>query len=163
MKSLLVPIGTQAPNFSLPPAAAAARSLADHRGRPVVLVFYRGQWCQFCRRQLAQLAASYEAIRSLDAGLIAISTESPDDTPDPAATRACPFPLVSDPSMSIIDRYGVRDDTDPAGRQTARPATFILDATGTVRFCHVGADYQDRPAVGAILLALETLAGVQLA
>ncbi len=159
MKSLQVPIGTVAPDFPLSIASASERRLSSLRGKAVVLVFYRGHWCQSCRRQLSQLAAAYELIRSLDAELIAISADPEDDTPGATFDRVWCFPLISDRHLTVIDLYGVRDDADSSGRQIARPATFVLDPDGIVRFCHVGADRQDRPAVGSILLALESLAG----
>lgn len=159
MKSLRVPIGAEAPDFPLTPDDESGLRLSSHRGRSVVLVFYRGHWCQSCRRQLAQVASSYETIRSLDAELIAISADARSATLEAAEARTWTFPLVSDPDLTIIDRYGVRDDADQAGRLIARPATFVLDGAGIVRFCHVGADRQDRPALGAILLALESLTG----
>jgi peroxiredoxin len=162
VKSLHVPIGAEAPDFPLPTAAPPERLLSSLRGKAVVLIFYRGHWCQSCRRQLGQLATAYETIRSLDAELIAISADTQEDAPEPAVTRGWKFPVISDRRLTIIDQYGVRDEADPAGRLIAHPATFILDREGIVRFGHVGADRQDRPAVGAILLALESLAGASV-
>lgn len=162
MKSLHVPIGATAPDFPLSPEDQGGQRLSSLRGRPVVLLFYRGHWCQSCRRQLGQVASAYETIRTLKSELIAVSADPRDATREAAEARTWTFPLVSDPELTIIDHYGVRDDADQAGRRIARPATFILDADGIVRFCHVGIDRQDRPAIGAVLLALESLSGVHI-
>lgn len=162
MKSLHIPIGATAPDFPLSPGDMTGLRLSSLRGAPVILLFYRGHWCQSCRRQLSQVASVYETIRALDSELVAVSADTRESTREAAEARAWPFPLVSDPGLTIIDRYGLRDDADQAGRRIARPATFILDADGIVRFCHVGVDRQDRPAIGAILLALESLSGARV-
>lgn len=161
MKSTGVPIGSVAPEFAAESLASSPVKLAGLRGRVVVLLFYRGHWCQSCRRQLDQLAASYETVQSLRAELVAISADPLDSTRAfPTATR-WPFPIIGDPALQLIDRYGVRDPDDPEGRQIARPSVFVLDLTGVVRYAHVGIHRQDRPTPGSIMLALETLSGHQ--
>lgn len=127
----------------------------------MLLVFYRGHWCQSCRRQLAQLAGEYETVQSMSAELIAISADPLDSTRGFPAASGWRFPIVGDSELQVIDRYGVRDPDDTEGRRIARPSVFLLDPAGIVRYAHVGLHRQDRPALGSILLALETLSGQQ--
>lgn len=68
-----------------------------------------------------------------------------------------PFPLLSDADLTAIDAYGVRHHDEPKGRQIARPAIFLLDRMGVVRYAYVGEHERDRPALGTILLGLETI------
>ncbi|MBA2520729.1 MAG: redoxin domain-containing protein [Chloroflexia bacterium] len=156
MKSATVPIGASAPDFDFLYNGVTAR-LSVLRGRVVVLVFFRGYWCQSCRRQLAQLGSAYDTIRSLDAELIAISAASSVPLEPIARGDDHEFPVVADADMRVIDVYGVRDRDDPEHPRLARPAVFILDAAGVVQFCHVGAHRQDRPALGSIMIALESI------
>lgn len=44
MKSAAIPIGSAAPDFTLPDLAGLPHRLADHRGRKLLLLFYRGHW-----------------------------------------------------------------------------------------------------------------------
>ncbi len=44
MKSSIVTVGDAAPDFTLPLAAGGQTTLNAHRGRSVVLLFYRGHW-----------------------------------------------------------------------------------------------------------------------
>ena len=74
-----------------------------------------------------------------------------------AAHAHLPFPLLSDETLTAIDAYGVRHHDEPKGRAIARPSLFVLDRAGVVRYAHVGEHERDRPALGAVLLALETL------
>ena len=69
-----------------------------------------------------------------------------------------PFPLLSDVDLTAIDAYDVRHHDEPKGRQIARPAIFLLDRRGVVRYAYVGEHERDRPALGTIVLGLETIA-----
>lgn len=159
MKSSGVPVGSAAPEFVADSITSRSVRLTELRGRVVLLLFYRGHWCQSCRRQLDQLAAEYETVRSMAAELIAISADALDSTRAFPAASGWRFPIVGDPDLDVIDRYGVRDLGDAESRQIARPSVFLLDPAGIVRYAHVGLHRQDRPALGSIMLAMETLSG----
>ena len=90
--------------------------------------------------------------------MIAVSAEPLEVVQDAAAAARLPYPILSDVALTAIDRYGVRHEDEPKGRRIARPSLFILDRAGIVRFAHVGEHPRDRPALGAILLALEAIA-----
>lgn len=104
---------------------------------------------------------TYPNLRDLDADVLALSAEPP------AAARAAiaslptpyPFPILTDATLTTIDNWGIADPTesDEEGRRIARPALFLLDRAGVVRFAHLGEHARDRPALGALLLALETM------
>jgi peroxiredoxin len=74
-----------------------------------------------------------------------------------ATERAIPFPLLSDPERIVITEYGLAHDDPEAEHPVARPATFVIDAAGIVRYGHVGEHTRDRPTVDALLLALASL------
>ena len=159
MKSSGVPIGSVAPEIDADSITSSPVRLSKLRGRVVLLIFYRGLWCPSCRRQLDQLAVEYDTLRAMRAEIIAISSDQPDLSRVHHVANGWPFPIVGDPELRFIDRYGVRDPADPEGRQIARPSVFLLDPALIVRFAHVGLHRQDRPALGTIMLALETLSG----
>ena len=89
--------------------------------------------------------------------MIAVSAEPLATAQDATAAAGLPYPVLSDVGLSAIDRYGVRHEDKPEGRRIARPALFVLDRAGVVRFAHVGEHLRDRPAIGAILLAIEAI------
>ena len=62
-----------------------------------------------------------------------------------------PFPVVLDVGLGAIERLGLRADL-------AKPATYVLDKEGRVRFAYVGQSPADRPSVKAILCQLSALA-----
>lgn len=67
------------------------------------------------------------------------------------------FPLLSDPSHQVIDRYGLFNPEDPRGRQITHPATFVIDMDGVVRWKMVEVNYKIRPTNEDVLNALSGL------
>jgi peroxiredoxin Q/BCP len=157
MKSTVVAIGTPAPHFSLTATDGEPRSLSQFTGNKLVLIFYRGHWCGACRGHLQQVRDLHLLLQDAGASVLAISSEDVDDARAGVIEHRLPFCVLSDPDLSVIDRYGVRDPDDPEGRAISRPAIFIIDPGGIVRFAHVGEHPQDRHSLNLVLLALETI------
>jgi peroxiredoxin len=121
-------VGDKAPPFSLLSATGTSVALQDYAGKSkVVLVFYRGDWCPFCRKQLASLATNYEKYKAAGAEVIAISVDSPEKNKKLSEKLKLTFPVLSDNGHKVIDTYSI---LDPSG-EIARAAVFILDKKGT--------------------------------
>ena len=82
--------------------------------------------------------------------LVAISNDSEKDTTALRDRLGITFPMISDPDLSIIRGYGVRE-----GNKGARPATFVIDR-GPIVFAKVGENAADRPTTQEILDAVRT-------
>ncbi len=63
------------------------------------------------------------------------------------------FRLISDAKRRVINLFGVLHPE----QGIARPATFIIDKRGLVRYLYIGKDYSDRPKMSLILQALAWL------
>lgn len=104
---------------------------------------------------------AYPSLRDAGADLLALSAEPPPTARQAVAALPTPypFPILSDPTLATITPWGIADpaETDDAGRPIARPALFLLDRAGIVRFAHVGEYARDRPSLPSLLLALETI------
>ncbi|MBN2584677.1 MAG: peroxiredoxin family protein [Planctomycetes bacterium] len=155
-------VGQQAPNFSL--VAADGRQVALHdllRQGPVVLVFYRGHWCPFCRRQLAKLQGNLERIRKRGASLVAVSIDERSLVRRLADELGLGFVLLSDPDSSAIDAYGVRNRLLGVKSGIPHPSVFIIDGQGIVRFREVRHNYRRRTTPHRMLRALDEVVGEQ--
>src|ERR1700739_2704701 len=72
-------VGQPAPDFTLSDAFGNPVSVSALLARgPVVISFYRGEWCPFCNIELRALQQALPAMEELGATLIAISPEVPD-------------------------------------------------------------------------------------
>jgi peroxiredoxin Q/BCP len=102
---------------------------------------------------MASLATDYEKIKSVGAGILAISVDSPDQSRDFAGKLRLPFPLLSDVNHKVIDAYGVYD----AENKISKPAVFLVDKKGIVRWTYVGKDKADRPLNDVLLAELKKI------
>jgi len=66
-----------------------------------------------------------------------------------------PFSLLSDPDGEVSRRYGVWDEEGGI----ARPAIFVIDSGGLVRYAYVGEDFADRPGDEPVFAALRAEPG----
>ncbi len=72
-----------------------------------------------------------------------------------------PFPILVDADLRVIHAYGVFHENERKGRSIARPATFVLDSDGFIRYGYIGANASDRPSADTVLAALPKAAGGQ--
>jgi peroxiredoxin len=132
----------------------------------LVLVFvrgYNGSICPYCSAYTSGLISNFRAITERDADVLLVYPISKPDQSQrldeflratfkqssPAVSQT-PFPVVLDVGLKAVDALGIRKDL-------AKPATYILDKTGQVRFAYVGSSLSDRPSIKSILKQLDTL------
>lgn len=136
---MTVRVGDPAPDFTLPgtdgtPAGHRDHTLSEHRGHPVVLVFYPGDATPVCTRQLNRYTADFERFRSLDARVLAVSPQSIESHDAFIADQGgFAFPLLSDGDRSVGRAYGI---IGPVGFY--RRSVFVIDPGGVIRYAHRG-------------------------
>jgi|SRR5579862_2124581 len=153
MSGQALPPGTPAPDFSLPSTPDQLVSLADFRGRPVVLAFYPADWSPVCGDQMALYNEILDEFSRFDAELLGISVDGAWCHIAFAHDRRLHFPLLADfePKGAVAKRYGVyRDDG------TSERALFVIDAAGVIRWSYVS-PVGVNPGADGILRALEAL------
>jgi peroxiredoxin len=171
-------VGEQAPNFGLPDARGRVVSLRERLSDgPVVLVFYRGEWCPYCNTYLRALQAALPEIAARGASLIAVSPQSPDHSLSLTEKAELGFDVLSDVDQTVIRAYKVqftlppdlqdvhlsafqvdlRDHNADHSWQLPVPATFVIASDGVVRAAYVSADYRTRMEPGDVVAALDNL------
>ena len=89
---------------------------------------------------------------------VAISVDSPEESRTLAQQVGYTFPILSDPNAEMIKRYDVvHAGAGENGRDIARPAEFLIDSTGTVRWLNVTENYWVRARPEEILEASKLL------
>lgn len=172
-------VGDRAPAFTLPNATGKHVSLADRLAAgPVVLQFYRGEWCPYCNLHLRALQAALPDIRKRGASVIAISPQSPDHSLSLTEKAELEFDVLSDIDQQVIRDYRLQFKL-PADLESLHlnvfdvdltahnadgswnlpvPATFVISADATIVAAGVEVDYRTRMEPSAILTALDELA-----
>ena len=149
-----LPAGTIAPAFTLPSSPSAAVSLADYRGKAVVLVFYPADWSPVCGDQLALYTELQEEFARLGAQVLGISVDGPWCHAAFSAARKYSIPLLADfePKGAVARSYGVYSEKTG----TTERALFVIDAKGVVHWSYVS-PMSVNPGAEGILAALESL------
>ncbi|MGD0081968.1 MAG: peroxiredoxin-like family protein [Acidimicrobiales bacterium] len=171
-------VGDHAPNFTLPDALGQLVPLADLLAQgPVVVVFYRGEWCPYCNIQLRSLQEALPGFRELGASLVAISPQAADHSLSLTEKHQLAFSVLSDLDQAVIRAYKVqftltgdledlqvnvfqndpRDQNADHTRSLPVPATFVIDRGGIVRAAFVSADWRIRSEPADIEAALRSL------
>ena len=147
-----------APPFELTDCRGTTVRLADLLARgPVVIVFYRGHWCPYCRRYLGKLQANQPRFLERGASVVAISPEPPATSARLADELNLTFPLLCDTAGDVMDRYGARNRLTSARTVMPHPAVFVVDPAGAIRFRSVDRNYKRRTTMHAIFAALDAL------
>jgi peroxiredoxin len=162
-----------APNVTVKTAGGSPVSLqALLMQKPTVLIFYRGGWCPYCSRQLAELKSIEQDLVDEGYQVLAISPESPEKLQSQKLETEFAVTLISDESLAAIRGFGVafyvptdtrklykdRMNVELTADETKTavlpaPAIFILDETGTVQFNYVNPDFKVRPSAALVLSA----------
>jgi peroxiredoxin len=135
----MVDVGLPAPEFTLPGSDGTDHSLAEFRGRNVVLFFFPRAFTGTCERQISLHAQEADRFAALDAAVVGIST---DQRPSQIAFAKQCDPhgkvlLLSDFRQRVVRDYGVYLSE---GVRPNQRATFVIDRQGIVRYKHVEPD-----------------------
>ena len=115
------PASRQAPDFSLKTLDGKIATLAELRGKPVLLNFW-ATWCESCKEEMPALEALHKKLGG-KAALLGASMDSDfsKDVPPFARKYGLTFPLI-----------GADDKTMRAYAVRSLPATFLIDAEGRI-------------------------------
>ncbi len=93
--------------------------------------------------------------------LVAVSVDPPDVTHKHAEKQGYTFTFLSDPKAEVIRRYDLlHPGGGIGGADIARPAEFLLDPSGVVRWVNLTESYKIRVTGEQILKALDALEAV---
>ena len=127
--------GKRAPDFTAPADGGGKVKLSDLRGKPVILYFYPKDNTSGCTRQACDFRDSLAAFNKAKAQVIGISRDSVKSHDGFKKKFDLNFPLVSDEDGKVCEKYGTWVEKSLYGRKYMgiERATFLIDATGTVR------------------------------
>ena len=169
--------GQLAPDFTLADVTGRPVSLAALLAAgPVVLVFYRGNWCPYCNVQLRAYNQALADFKAFGATLVAISPQTPDFTSLTAEEKELRFPVLSDLGNAVARQYGLAYPVGDAVYHTLHgvgidlaafngddsgelplTGTFVIARDGTIAWAATDANFKQRPDPAVLLRALAKL------
>lgn len=170
--------GKEAPSFTAYTFEGEAITLKDLIAEgPVVVLFYRGEWCPVCNKFLSNLSDSLAFIESAGAKVVAISPQQPAAMEKTQIKSETKVQLLEDRKGKIMEAFDVEFKVTEAYDNKIQlflnaniaetnmmeeamlpvPATFIIDRDGVVRFKHLDLNYRVRASALDIKKALDNL------
>jgi peroxiredoxin len=164
-------IASKAPDFRAKDQHGTEIRLKDllKQGK-VVLVFYRGQWCPYCNKELSRLQDSLQLIKDKGATLVAVSPELPENVSKTVEKTKAEYSILYDEGLKIMKAYDVEfelpentltryrnagldieKNNGANGKYLPVPAIFIIDKESTITYRFFEPDYKKRPSVLELL------------
>lgn len=131
--------------------------------QPTILIFYRGGWCPYCNRHLADLQKIEEELYEIGYQILAVSPDRPEKLKATLQKNELDYTLLSDSPMTATKAFGLAFKVDQETVERYRsigidlegdsgydhhllpaPAVYILNTEGIVQFNYVNPNYKER-------------------
>ncbi len=127
-------IGAKAPAFTLPRDGGGTLSLADFKGRKLVLYFYPKADTPGCTRESIAFSALKRDFAKADTDVVGVSADPVKAQDKFRDKHRLAIPLASDETKKMLTAYGAWGEKSMYGRKFmgVRRTTFLIDADGRV-------------------------------
>ena len=127
--------GTKAPAFKGKDQNGKHVSLADHKGKKIILFFYPEDDTPTCTIQACNLRDNFSLLKKNGFVVLGVSPDEEKKHKKFEAKYDLPFTLIADTDHKIIDAYGVWGEKQLYGRNYMglHRTTFLIDEKGVIR------------------------------
>ncbi len=123
-------VGAPAPEFSLTSNEGKPTTLADYRGKWVVLYFYPKDFTSGCTLEAQNFQRDIQKYEAANAVILGVSIDTAQSHKDFCAKEGLTFKLLSDPDAKVSAEYGSMMEYE--GRKLSARNTFLIDPQGKV-------------------------------
>jgi peroxiredoxin len=159
-----IKVGDKLPPFALSDARRKEVTSDDLLKKgPLLITFYRGEWCPFCNLALHSLQLNLDKFQAKGVTLVAISPELPNTSLTTTEKNELKFPVLSDVGNSFARELGIVFSMPNSLRPTFKafghdlvarngddsfeapvPTTLLVDEKGIVRNTYINSNYWER-------------------
>lgn len=154
-----ITIGQSAPAFTLFDTEKKPISLADYKGKNVVVLFFPLAFTGVCTTELCSIRDNIGSYNSANAEVLGISVDSLFTLGKFKEEQKLNFSLLSDFNKSAAKAFDVLYETFPAFEMqgVAKRSAFVIDKEGVVQYAEICPSPGDLPNFEAIQTTLNTL------
>ena len=126
--------GDKAPNFTAKDQDENTHTLADYKGKKLVIFFYPKADTPGCTAEACDLRDNFERFQTNNYALLGVSADSAKAQAKFKNKFEFPFPLLADEDKSVIAAFGVWGPKKFMGREYdgINRTTFIIDENGII-------------------------------
>lgn len=154
MPNSVPPVGSAAPDFTLPSTAGSAVSLSALRGKNVLLAFFPLAFTSTCTKELCDMRDDWDQFATAETVVVPISVDSTPTLKEFKSKYSLRSDFLSDFKRDVARRYGVLLED----RFYANRAYFLIDRLGTIRWVHVEANPSEKRSNAELLERIHSLA-----
>jgi peroxiredoxin Q/BCP len=127
-------VGDKAPNFSGVDQNGTAHTLADYKGKKLVVFFYPKANTPGCTAEACDLRDNFERFQSNNYALLGVSADSQNAQLKFKDKFNFPFPLLADEDKSVIHAFGVWGPKKFMGKEYdgIHRTTFVINESGII-------------------------------
>lgn len=175
--SKAIKVGDKLPEFDLEDSVGKKQSSTELlKQGPLVITFYRGEWCPFCNIAISGFQKHLDAFKAKGVTLVAITPELPDGTLTMTEKHNLKFTVLSDRHNEFAHKLGIvwkqpdalRPVFDKFNHNLPKrngddsfavpiPATLLVDQSGVVRNAYLEPDYIKRVEPKTVLEWIDAL------
>jgi len=148
-----VKVGAVAPDFTLMDGGNTPVSLKNYKNKsPVMLLFYRGDWCPYCVDQLADYQSLLPELKKYNIQLVAISPDNTASIENAQRKFGQSYQFLSDEGLKVTRQYGIGNE-----KNLPHPALFLIDEKGILLWYYASKDHETRPSAAQVEKIIQNL------
>lgn len=126
--------GDKAPDFTATDQNGKTVSLADFKGKTVILYFYPKDDTPGCTAEACDFRDNYQSLKAKGYEVIGVSTDDEKSHKKFETKYSLPFTLIADADQQIVNSYGVWGEKNMYGKtyMGTQRTTFIIDPSGNI-------------------------------
>jgi peroxiredoxin len=148
------PVGTPAPDFTLPSTSGQSVTLSALKGKKVLLAFFPLAFTSTCTAELCAFSEDYSRFQGADSVVLPISVDSVPTLKEFKAKERMSVDLLSDFKREVSRAYGVLLED----KFFAKRAYILIDRDGIVRWTFEEAELGHRRENAELLQQLQAVA-----
>lgn len=168
-------VGEQAPRIKATDQngkAIDSREILENE--KILLVFYRGNWCPYCKKHLGELEKNLAALQEKGVFVLVVTPESEEKTRETQEKFKTSFSIVHDSGNRIMKDYKVAFEVNETNvpnyydkitelvneynseseKMLPVPATYLIGTDGNIEYVQYDPDYKNRSDIAEIVNSL---------